>query len=48
MESGTTPAKPLRCYHVSGSTDQEDDEVMFAGSSIEAKRRWASEHGDSL
>jgi hypothetical protein len=36
----------LRCYFVDGNGDPEDSEIIFAKSSIEAKRLWANEHGD--
>lgn len=41
-----TSTKPLLCFHVSDGRDPETDMIEFARSSIEAKRRWASEHGD--
>ena len=34
------------CFHISGSNDPEEDMIVFAKTSIEAKRRWANEHGD--
>lgn len=36
----------LKCFLVEGSNDPEDTEIIFAKSSIEAKRRWSNEHGD--
>lgn len=42
----TTQDKPYLCFHVSGGDDPEMDMVVFARSSIEAKRDWANEHGD--
>lgn len=36
----------LKCFFVEGNNDPEDSEIIFAKSSIEAKRWWASEHGD--
>lgn len=42
-----TDRRPLKCYHVDGEgCDAEDIEIIFARSSIEAKRRWANEHWD--
>lgn len=38
--------KPLLCFHVDGNDDPEDQMVVFARTSIEAKRWWANEHGD--
>lgn len=38
--------KKQLCFHVSGNNDPEEDMIIFAKSSIEAKRRWANEHGD--
>lgn len=34
------------CFHVSGNHDPEEDMIVFAKTSIEAKRQWANEHGD--
>jgi len=42
----TTQNKPYLCFHVSGGNDPEMDMVVFARSSIEAKRDWANEHGN--
>lgn len=36
----------LLCFQVEGNNDPEDTMVVFAKTSIEAKRRWANEHGD--
>jgi len=41
-----TAPKPKLCFHVSGGNDPEMDMIVFARSSIEAKRDWANEHGD--
>lgn len=38
--------KPLLCFQVDGNDDGESTEIIFAASSIEAKRRWSSEHWD--
>lgn len=39
--------RPLKCYRVdSDGCDAEDIEVIFARSSIEAKRRWSNKHWD--
>lgn len=38
-------SKPLLCFHVDGEgCEAEDQEVLFARTSIEAKRRWANRH----
>lgn len=34
------------CFVVDGNGDPEDTEIIFAKSSVEAKRRWSNEHGD--
>lgn len=39
-------AKPLKCFLVDGNDDPEDTMIVFAKSSIEAKRDWSNEHGD--
>jgi hypothetical protein len=40
-----TQEKPLKCYRVEGEGCESDEiEILFARSSIEAKRRWANEH----
>lgn len=39
-------SKPLKCFQVEGNDEPEDTMIVFARSSIEAKRRWANEHGD--
>jgi hypothetical protein len=36
----------LKCFFVEGNNDPEDSEIIFAKSSIEAKRWWANEYGD--
>lgn len=36
----------LKCFLVDGDGDPENIEIIFAKSSIEAKRRWSNEHGD--
>lgn len=40
------PGRRHLCFHVSSGNDPEMDMVVFARSSIEAKRDWANEHGD--
>ncbi len=39
-------SKPLKCFQVEGNDEPEDTMIVFARSSIEAKRHWANEHGD--
>lgn len=46
-----TTIKPLLCFQVEADgCDAEDIEIIFARSSIEAKRRWSNEHwnGDEI
>lgn len=38
--------KPLLCYIVDGNDDGESAEIIFAASSIEAKRDWSNSHWD--
>ncbi len=38
--------KPLLCFRVEGNDDPEDTKIIFATSSIAAKREWSSEHWD--